>query len=426
MYRVLYVGIAALFLLLPVNAAAEDWTIVQSLGAVSVDGAGFSPVAVRPNAHVPENATLTTGSDGRVILIRGQETIMVAPDSRITLPSGKSGDGWTRIQQDFGSAVFQVGKKSSAHFEVRTPYLAAVVKGTVFSVSIDALGASVAVSEGAVEVATADGSDVLLTPAGMTARVDISERRQVRPVAGAPRLPERLQPGHQPTLQDLEAVLKTPQANVAESAAANVPAADEGTATPEQNEVTTEAAVEDAPATDIVTAVTPDMAGMDMSIAAATEGLASEMPVVRPLETSNLEPTGDAGDAGGNDKSKDKSDSVSAVPAASSETVAAVEAGADAPAGETVAPEVASEPTVPGGHDAVAVEPGEISAAAGDNAAPVGSGEPEIPDVAAIVDPGAGSAAPGNSGGGSSNGGSGGGGGGNSGDNSNSGKGKSK
>src|SRR3546814_7909473 len=45
----------------------------------------------------------------------------------------------------------------SPHFGVQTPYLAAVVKGTTFSVTVDGTGASVQVVEGAVEVSTLDG-----------------------------------------------------------------------------------------------------------------------------------------------------------------------------------------------------------------------------------------------------------------------------
>src|SRR3546814_14786860 len=53
--------------------------------------------------------------------------------------------------------VFSIKKKLTPHFGVQTPYLAAVVKGTTFSVTVDGTGASVQVVEGAVEVSTLDG-----------------------------------------------------------------------------------------------------------------------------------------------------------------------------------------------------------------------------------------------------------------------------
>ena len=70
--------------------------------------------------------------------------------------------------EDFGNVVFMIKKKMTPHFEVKTPYLAAVVKGTTFSVGVTPSGASVQVLEGAVDVATVDrGAHELLRPGGV-------------------------------------------------------------------------------------------------------------------------------------------------------------------------------------------------------------------------------------------------------------------
>src|SRR3546814_1605096 len=61
------------------------------------------------------------------------------------------------IVESAGNIVFSIKKKLTPHFGVQTPYLAAVVKGTTFSVTVDGTGASVQVVEGAVEVSTLDG-----------------------------------------------------------------------------------------------------------------------------------------------------------------------------------------------------------------------------------------------------------------------------
>jgi hypothetical protein len=62
---------------------------------------------------------------------------------------------------------------------VDTPYLAAVVKGTTFTVSVGATGASVHVHEGAVEVATNDRRQSILTRTGQISNVFATSLSQI-------------------------------------------------------------------------------------------------------------------------------------------------------------------------------------------------------------------------------------------------------
>lgn len=164
-----------LVLLLPVQmpaAAGEPasaWQIVQSAGEVSVRRGGFMLVALDPKAALPEGAIVETGASGRVVLRRGAEQITLDPMSRVVLCDDS--DLITRIRQESGTVLFQIGKRRAPHFEVDTPYLAAVVKGTVFRVAVAGDAADVEVSEGAVEVATRSRSAVTLVKPGMTALV---------------------------------------------------------------------------------------------------------------------------------------------------------------------------------------------------------------------------------------------------------------
>jgi hypothetical protein len=66
--------------------------------------------------------------------------------------------------------LLEVEKKNVPHFEVETPYLAAVVKGTKFTVSVDAGGAAVHVMEGVVETIDLDTGDVGMIHPGQTAQ----------------------------------------------------------------------------------------------------------------------------------------------------------------------------------------------------------------------------------------------------------------
>jgi uncharacterized protein YaiE (UPF0345 family) len=151
-------------------AGEPGWIVSEVSGPVQIAHGGMSKVASRGLGIVAGDA-VTTGPGGRAVLVRGSEYLMVAANSRLRLPVESQTSGFTQMVEDFGNIVFMIKKKMTPHFEVKTPYLAAVVKGTTFSVGVTASGASVQVLEGAVDVATVDnGAHELLRP-GSVAQV---------------------------------------------------------------------------------------------------------------------------------------------------------------------------------------------------------------------------------------------------------------
>src|SRR5262249_27249896 len=86
------------------------------------------------------------------------------------LPQAAPEDGaMTRVVEWLGQALFEVEHRPDPHFEVDTPYLTAIVKGTAFTVEVTHDGSAVAVTQGVVAVATRSGARSLVA-AGMTAR----------------------------------------------------------------------------------------------------------------------------------------------------------------------------------------------------------------------------------------------------------------
>ena len=79
--------------------------------------------------------------------------MMISPNSVVGLPAEKKEGLSTTIVQQAGSILLEVEKRNVKHFEVETPYLAAVVKGTQFRVTVNAGSTSVDVLRGQVEVA---------------------------------------------------------------------------------------------------------------------------------------------------------------------------------------------------------------------------------------------------------------------------------
>lgn len=147
--------VGALFCSTSAFANSPAWTISESSGTVNVLRPGVTEAGTRGKA-LKAGDVIATGKAGRAVLVRGGEYLVVSANSRIAIAQPKSGS-MTQIVQSFGNAVFKIQKKTTPHFAVQTPYLAAVVKGTTFSVTVEEGGASVQVTEGRVEVSTTDG-----------------------------------------------------------------------------------------------------------------------------------------------------------------------------------------------------------------------------------------------------------------------------
>ena len=148
----------------PAIASAADWKVTEVNGQVRIINQQSTRTAVA-GAAVRPGEVVSTARSSRAVLVRGGDYMMVAPESRVRIAEPQTDGPLVQVVQDLGSALFKVEKKSAPHFAVRTPFLAAVVKGTTFSVNVSNEGASVQVVEGAVEVATLDGlSSRLITP----------------------------------------------------------------------------------------------------------------------------------------------------------------------------------------------------------------------------------------------------------------------
>src|SRR4051812_444220 len=67
-------------------ARADDWTLAKATGDVRVSGIAAQPVSVRNGATVRAGQTLTTGPNGRALLVHGNDTVNVSPSSAIAVP----------------------------------------------------------------------------------------------------------------------------------------------------------------------------------------------------------------------------------------------------------------------------------------------------------------------------------------------------
>lgn len=167
-----------------VAPALRPWT-VQDL-----EGAAFSRAhgadenqwrALGAGAQLAPGSAVRTDGSGRMELTNGIDTIRMSPSSEIELPAGKEGDPVTHIIQWVGTAFFHVGKRPGPQFEVDTPYIVAIVKGTKFTIAVADDGASIKVSEGVVGVSAAAGGSSIDVTAGGSASVSADHRDTVVP-----------------------------------------------------------------------------------------------------------------------------------------------------------------------------------------------------------------------------------------------------
>ena len=157
-------------LLLTATAQADEWRIVQSSGPISIGSGGVQAASLGPNLVLPSGATLTTGKGGRVMLLHGTQTLVIGPNTVVTVPEGDS-NGITTILQRAGEVTYDVDRQNVRHFAVETPFLAAVVKGTLFTVRIGGRRAAVSVARGLVGVTDLVTGEIADVPLGQTATV---------------------------------------------------------------------------------------------------------------------------------------------------------------------------------------------------------------------------------------------------------------
>ncbi len=176
-------ALAALLASTSALAATPDWKVSEVSGSVTVSRGG-KVLTVHQGSTLRAGDVIRTGSKGRAVLVRGKEFVVVSPDAQLKVAVPEESGPVVQFFQYLGNALFKIEKKSTPHFGVKTPYLAAVVKGTTFNVSVGADRSSVQVTEGAVEVATGDDLEAALITPGLIGFVDADDAGELVVIAG--------------------------------------------------------------------------------------------------------------------------------------------------------------------------------------------------------------------------------------------------
>ncbi|MGB3805867.1 MAG: FecR family protein, partial [Erythrobacter sp.] len=167
-------------------AQSAPWTVSEASGEVVVRTSDGDRAARRGTTLGPGHQ-MVTGSDGNAVIVRDRQFVTVRPNTQVTIPQPRPERSVVQIIQDFGSALFDIGKERDPHFGVDTPYLAAVVKGTRFSITVTAAGTSMQVTEGLVEASTLDGGARDLVEPGEIAIIAADDRLRLNVEGDVPR-----------------------------------------------------------------------------------------------------------------------------------------------------------------------------------------------------------------------------------------------
>jgi len=253
-------------------AAEPAWRFTEVAGTVQVNHAGSVRPAARGAALAPGDTVLARGNS-RAVVVRGQQYVIVSPNTQLRLPAAAKSAGLMQWIADYGSAIFTVGQRSTPHFGVQTPYLVALVKGTTFTVTVSSKGASVQVLEGRVEVATVSGNEHQLLTPGRIVSVGAASRDRltVEPAASA-------------VFEAVPATALTGGTGGGPAAAGEVKAAAPSDAPDEARAPTSDGAADDVKGTAADTAPGPvlEYASLASSTSSVTAGLASQ-PVRAPI-----------------------------------------------------------------------------------------------------------------------------------------------
>lgn len=187
MLRLFTAALGAVLVLSPLVSLADDWAADKLRGqVVQLVGSQWQPLT--RGMVVPDSRMVRTMKTGHVTFVRGTETVELGPDTQIQIHDKAGSKPFTTVKQYFGSVSVEADIRRVQHFGVDTPFLAAVVKGTRFTVTSDKAGSSVGVRRGHVAVENLHTHSMVTLSVGQTAIVGAAKADETK-VSGSGKLP---------------------------------------------------------------------------------------------------------------------------------------------------------------------------------------------------------------------------------------------
>jgi hypothetical protein len=156
------------------RAAERSWTVKEVVGTARIQHGGAAAIALKVGDRVDPGSHVETAAGARLALVRPGDSLEVAANSRFEIPASvdPKDKAPTHILQTLGTLLFKITTRPHAPFSVKTPYLAAVIKGTVFTVMVKGSESELHVTKGVVEVTSVLTNKVVMVRPGMTAAIN--------------------------------------------------------------------------------------------------------------------------------------------------------------------------------------------------------------------------------------------------------------
>ena len=132
------------------NTNGESWVLSNVSGKVMLTKAGSKSKLAKLGDLFAPGDRLNTPLDGAAAVTRDAEAMIISGDSELELPVAGNTKAFTTVVQNKGTILFSAKKKANKHFEIKTPFAAALVKGTTFVISVGDEDSQIQVFEGVV------------------------------------------------------------------------------------------------------------------------------------------------------------------------------------------------------------------------------------------------------------------------------------
>src|SRR5262249_52707422 len=154
------------------RTGSVGWRVDGITGEASAHRGTGAATRLAVGQVLSTGSEVETGAGTVVFLSHNGDRLIVQPNSRLRIDEPGTAGLLDHFLQSVGSVFYDVEPRKNRSFGVTAPYVAAIVKGTRFLVTVEPKKNSVRVDRGRVLVESTDGVSSVLVGAGNLATVD--------------------------------------------------------------------------------------------------------------------------------------------------------------------------------------------------------------------------------------------------------------